>query len=57
MVVVMQRHGNDKKSKWAKLLEILINAVTAGKSGKVTSRMHLTETEEEILRKKKTEKK
>lgn len=53
MVIVMQKHGNEKKRKWAKLLEMLINAVTAGKSGKITSRMHLTETEEEILRKRK----
>lgn len=53
MIIVMQKRRNEKKSKRSKLLEMMINAAVAGKSGKITSRLHLTETEEENLRKEK----
>jgi septal ring factor EnvC (AmiA/AmiB activator) len=55
MVMTVSTHGSQKKSRWAKFLEMLINTLTAGKSGNTTSRMHLTETEEEILKKRKQE--
>jgi hypothetical protein len=45
-----------RRKRWAKQLEMLINAVVAGKSKNTTYRLHLTETEEEILRKRQEEK-
>jgi len=45
----------DKKAKRAKLLEMLINAVLAGTSGKITWRTYLTEKERDVLRKRRQE--
>jgi hypothetical protein len=51
----MQKHKTERRTRLGKFLEMVINAVFAGRSGKITSRSYLTEEEEEILRKRREE--
>ena len=48
----MHEKDKDEKAKRISFLEMLINVVTAGMSGHITSRAYLTEIEEKILRKR-----
>lgn len=47
----MQEGKNEgKRKRWARFIEMLIDVVTAGKSGHATCRMYLSGVEEEMIR-------